>query len=202
MKLWRNLAPLAVLWAAAPAHAAFIVDFNEVGANVVATGAGGIDTADLTLGDAGLLALGEGMAPALAALFVTPGSETNVTQWLFSGGPSAFGTGGSSDASAETGDSFVFSPASLSQFQILLPGDYVSGAPLANSETWNDATFNSLGLGFGTQFIWAWGSGADADYFEIVVPEPGSIGLLSVGLAGLFRFRRARRQVAGARAVI
>jgi hypothetical protein len=200
MKLRRTLAALGFLTIATgtyPALAAFVVDFNEVGPNVVATGTGSIDTADLTLGDTGLVAAGEGMIPVLGALFITPGSEANATQWLFSGGPTSFGTGGNSDASAESGDSFVFAPTSPSQFQFLLPGDYVSGAPLSDTETWTNATFASLGLVDGSSFVWTWGSGSDADSFQIVVPEPGSIGLLASGLVLLGRCRTARRRLPG-----
>lgn len=196
MKLWRTLAALGVLSIAAgthPAHAGFVVTFSEVGANVVAAGVGSIDTAGLTLGDTGQTSIGEGMAPVVALLFDIPGTQANETQWLFSGGPASFGTGGISDASAQSGDGFVFSPVSLTQFQILLPGAYVSGAPLVNTETWDDATYASLGLVDGSGFIWTWGAGADFDYFEILVPEPGSIGLLVSGLVLLGCCRRRRK---------
>jgi hypothetical protein len=197
MKLWRTLAALALLLIATelrPALAAFVVHFNQVGADVVATGVGSIDTADLTQGDSGLTIIGEGMAPVVAALFITPGSEANATQWLFSGGPASFGTGGNADASAQSGDSFVFTPTSAGQFQILLPGDYISGAPLSDTETWNNATYASLGLVDGSSFLWSWGAGTDADSFEIVVPEPGSLVLLASGLVLLLRYRSARRK--------
>jgi hypothetical protein len=193
---WRTLAAPGVLLVATglhPAFAEFVVNFNQVGANVVATGTGSVDTADLTLGDTGLTSAGEGMIPVLATLFLIPGSELNETQWLFSGGPASFGTGGNADASAQSGDGFVFAPVSPSQFQILLAGDYVSGAPLSDTETWDNATYASLGLVEGSSFVWSWGTGADADSFEIVVPEPGSMGLLASGLVLLGRYRSARR---------
>src|SRR5580658_7938677 len=67
MKFWRTLAAPGMLLIATglhPALAEFVVNFNQVGANVVATGTGSVDTADLTLGDTALTAAGEGMIPA------------------------------------------------------------------------------------------------------------------------------------------
>jgi hypothetical protein len=203
MKLGGALATLGMLWVATltqPAQAAFVVIFNEVGADVVATGTGAINTADLTLGDVDQTVAGAGMVPELAVLLITPGVESNATQWLFSGGPAAFGSGGSSFASAQSGDSFAFTPDAPSQFQILLPGDYVSGSPLGNTETWSNATYLSLGLVMGSSFLWTWGTGTDYDSFEIIVPEPGSMGLLAVGVIALTsrHGRRRTRQDASA----
>jgi hypothetical protein len=203
MKLGGTLAALGSLLGATvvqPAHAEFVVIFNQSGPGVVATGTGAIDTADLTLGEVDQTVAGAGMVPELAVLLITPGAESNATQWLFSGGPAAFGSGGASFASAQSGDSFAFSPDLPGQFQILLPGDYVSGAPLTNTETWSNATYSSLGLVLGSSFLWAWGAGADYDSFEIIVPEPGSMGLLAVGLIALTsrHGRRRTRQDAAA----
>ena len=197
MKPRKILATFCLLWIAAltrPAQAEFVVIFNQVGFDVVARGFGSIDTADLTLGDTDQTVVGEGMVPALAALLITPGGETNATQWLFSGGPDSFGSGGASFASAQSGDSFVFSPEAPGQFQILLPGDYLSGAALTDTEIWSDATYSSLGLVLGSSFLWTWGSGADFDEFQIIVPEPGSIGVLATGLIALTARHRRRRK--------
>ena len=76
-----------------------------------------------------------------------------------------------------------------SGIQLFIPAGYVSGNPLSDSATWDNATFSSLGATPGT-YIWNWGSGATADSFTlnigaVAVPSP-SIGrglpvLLAVG---------------------
>jgi hypothetical protein len=55
-------------------------------------------------------------------------------------------------------------------------------------DTWDGATFSSLGLTPGS-YEWTWGSGATADTFtldiEAPAPEPASLTLLGAGLIGL-----------------
>jgi hypothetical protein len=67
---------------------------------------------------------------------------------------------------------------------LFLPVNYVSGAPLSDSATWDNATIASLGLTPGT-YTWTWGSGASADSFTVQIeastPQPGSMALLGAG---------------------
>jgi hypothetical protein len=78
-----------------------------------------------------------------------------------------------------------------------VPRGYVSGSPLMDTSTYDDATFASLGVTPGT-FVWTWGSGANAGSFTLhagaaAVPEPATLGLMVLGLLGAGFAGRKRR---------
>jgi hypothetical protein len=85
---------------------------------------------------------------------------------------------------------------------VIVGSSYVSGAPLGTStDTWDNATFSSLGLTPGT-YKWAWGSAAnaDADSFTVhigtTVPEPSTRAMMALGFgllggAGFWTRRRS-----------
>jgi hypothetical protein len=78
---------------------------------------------------------------------------------------------------------------------IVVPQGYTSGNSLSDTMTFTGKTFASLGVLPGT-YTWNFGTGANADslILEIgVVPEPASLTLLAVGLAGLGMALRLRR---------
>jgi hypothetical protein len=74
----------------------------------------------------------------------------------------------------------------------------VSGTSVSDLTTFAGDTFASLGVTPGT-YVWTWGSGATADSFTLqigpaqTVPEPASLTLLAVGLAGLGMVLHRRR---------
>jgi hypothetical protein len=77
-----------------------------------------------------------------------------------------------------------------------VPHGYVSGSSLSDSATYNNATFNSLGVTPGT-YVWTWGTGPDQkftlDAVAPAVPDTGStLGLLSLALTGVFGANRLR----------
>jgi hypothetical protein len=100
------------------------------------------------------------VANATAILFVLQAGLT---------GPSSFGSGSFEDANSGSG-SLVGVAGSLAPFLILgVPVGYVSGSSLGTStDTWDDATFASLGVTPG-RYTWTWGSGKDADSFRLIV---------------------------------
>jgi hypothetical protein len=184
----------AALGVSAPAYAAYTVDINQVGANVVATGSGvyawqlisfqGYDE-PLNVGvnpSAGFL--GYGTASSLADNY-GPVS-----------GPSSFGTGGYTAASSTTGS---VGGISGSTNQVIVPPGYGESAPTTPSvTTWDDATFSSLGLTPGT-YVWTWGvPGGATDTFTLDigggVPEPAAWAMMLLGVGGIgFALRRSQR---------
>jgi hypothetical protein len=110
-------------------------------------------------------------------------------------GPGSFGPGFNHDADSGTGN--VVGLLGLGGF-LLVPTTYTSSTPLGTSTaTWNNASFTSLQVTPGT-YVWTWSSGADADSFSLQigaaeVPEPSSLPVLAIGLAGLGVVLRTRR---------
>jgi hypothetical protein len=181
---------------AAPAQAGYTVTLAQVGSDVVATGVGSIDLAGLTLVSEGSAVVG--MVPDIAEIVTGPTSLPSDDTYAGFTGPTSFGSGGFTVASSGSGD-LVFllgTPGLVGEPILSVPAGYVSGNPLSDTATYDNATFASLGATPGT-YMWTWGTGADADSFTLqiepaAVPEPSTIALLALPL-GLVIWRTARR---------
>jgi hypothetical protein len=181
------------------AEASYLITLEQVGPDVVATGGGSLDLTDLTF-TGGSISAHADIWPA--AGYINVGPTTGVPLGGYTGftGPTAFGSGIVKFASSGSGDSveIVGSDALRPTNRIWVPQGYVFGTALADTATWADATFSSLGVTPGV-YEWTWGSGAHADSFtlEIGAPEPSTwammaLGFAALGFAGLRRGRPSR----------
>lgn len=181
-----------------PAQAAYVITFDQVGSNVVATGSGSLDLTGLNL--VGIGASPAFMSPSYADIIVGPARLTLANTYRGIAGPASFGLWAPKSASSGSGD-LVGMVAS----ELWVPYGYVSGTALSDSMTFDGASFASLGLTPGS-YEWTWGgSGLDADSFTIdvgtpaAVPEPSSLLLmllpLGLGLGLTARRRRTARGV-------
>jgi PEP-CTERM motif len=174
-----------------PTHAGFVVNVTESGGNVVATGSGTLDTADLSIYFYGGGPLSSYINPVAGQLYVGGGTYDD---YYGISGPSSFGQGGFHPASSDTGDSV----GEIAGYYLVVPQGYVSGSMLNDTATWSGQTFSSLGLTPGT-YSWTWGTGANADSFTMnigvsSVPEPGSLMMLGTGSLAILGFARRRRR--------
>jgi len=178
------------------AGAAVLVNVTESNGNVIFQGSGSLNTTGLTSNSgngaaavrpfSGELGFGTNVAPNTTnwfQYFVTP-----IT------GPQVFGTRGSAYpttgadylvASSGSGDTFGISP---NNGFFYVPTNYISGASLDGTLTFNNQTFATLGLTSGNSYTWTYGSGSNADSYTInigqAVPEP--LTILGAGLAAAF----------------
>lgn len=158
---------VAVLLLSGPANllrADFVFTLTQVGPDVVVNGGGTLNLSALTLYDT-TAGTSSSILPASGYIGVA-GSVFTYVGGGFSG-PTAFGDNVFTYASSASGDAVGIE---ANGFFLFVPAGYVSGTPLSNTMTFNNATFASLGFTPGT-YIYTWGTGATADSLTITVDE-------------------------------
>jgi hypothetical protein len=188
--LFASITLLGVTLLPNSADAAVLISVVQQGNDLVASGSGSLDTTDLTfLGTGG--GFGENFDPSYAIVRLGSISSSNVMDSVFSGnisGPSSFGTINLFEVpTSGSGDQFgIFGNG----VDIFAPLNYVSGTNLSATDTWSNATLNSLGLTPGT-YVYTWGTGPDADSLTVqigavaAVPEPSTWATMLLGFAGV-----------------
>jgi hypothetical protein len=177
---------------ATSAKAAYLLKYEEVGADVVAKGSGSVDTTDLSFGGSGVGSC-FGAAGLFALACVGPQS-IDIDNYRGFVGPLSFGPGTTTFLDSSGSGDFT---GIIGRTGFLdLPGGYISRSFLSGEATFANSDFQDVGLTPGT-YVWSWGTGPDADTFtvQIGVPEPSSWALLLAGFGalGLIGYRRTRK---------
>ena len=75
-----------------------------------------------------------------------------------------------------------------------MPQGYLSGGALSDTSTYDNQTFNTLGITPGA-YTWTWGSGANQNFTVVIgeVPEPATWAMMLIGFAvlGYAGYRKA-----------
>ena len=177
------------------ASAELIMTVSQVGSNVVAIASGSVNL------DAVVLVSstwdGIGVVPTYGYCSVGEAdidlSVPDGCSYYGISGPDSIGSSSTTvEASSGSGDAVgMFATASL----LLLPENYVSGAELYGTATFENSTISGLGLDEG-QYVYTWGSGDTADSLTVnigVVPEPATAGLLGMSCVALWLIRRFKK---------
>jgi hypothetical protein len=199
-----NVGMLAVLLGLAVAgspgaRAAYVVDLDQIGSNVVATGSGSLNFSDLTFtGFDDPLSVGINPSSGYLAFGNLDGSGSGIgDNFVPVSGPALFGSGLFTAADSTTG--FV-AGINGGAGVVITPSSYSAGSPISGTATWDNRTLASLGVNPGA-YVWTWGS-ANADSFTLNVssiPELSTWAMIMLGFAGLgFAGYRASRNFASA----
>ena len=177
-----------------PAQAAMIVTLEEVGSDVVATGSGTLDTTGLSFVFEGFA--GPFIDPMFGVIYAGEGFDLVDVYIGAVTGPPSFGLGSQIFGDSGSGDRAGIDGTAGT---IAVPLGYNSGAPLSNGGIWLNQSFSGLGVTPGT-YVWTWGEGEHADSFTLqierdtAVPEPTTLTLLGLGLAGMGARRWRQRK--------
>ena len=180
---------------ASSAHAALIINFSQVGSDVVGTLSGSLNVSGILQLDQGNLAGGYRVRPSNGFIMIAP-SVGNTWSRLYGAmdSPAAliFGTGPSVDAEVGLGDFFSLS---ATDHYFTLPFGYLGG-PLNGTVMFLNQSIVSLGMtpGVYTSTI---GGGQDSITIRVnasSVPEPDTVSLMTFALAavGFHTWRRRR----------
>jgi hypothetical protein len=185
-------ASAVAMTAAAPASAALVININQVGNDLVATGSGSVNTTGLVGGGANsysTIIRGTG-----GAVFVGPQRDTVFYQNAFTN-TASFGNGTDVYSATGTGDTFGLYGAFG---YLMLPAGYVSNTALSGTHTYANQTFASAGINTGTYVY----NIANGDRVTVnigvnatpAVPEPATWGLLVLGMGMVGAGLRTRRR--------
>ncbi len=194
-------AVLAMMGVGGNAQAGVVININQVGSDVVATGNGTLNLTDLAYFYSGPDQ--NRVIPSSGVLVMGPAGLGEPAD-VYTGftGPTSFGIGGIFGASSGTGSLFGIY-GNIGYLDV--PAGYTSGTSLSATDTNYGATFSSLGLTPGT-YTWTWGTGANADFFTVnigtaSVAEPSATILAGIGAVSVVAYvqvrkRRERRRAA------
>jgi len=170
----------------APASAAAVYTFLEVGGSVVGTLSGSLDLTGSRTSPA--ISLPGAIIPSIPAFIAAPTDGLSITLYP-AGGPTSFGTGTGAPVAY-----FIGTLIQISGWSIALANDYVSGSPMSGT-TIITGSFAAIGVTPGS-YVWEVISG---DTFTLrftrlgtAIPAPASLPVLA-GALSLLAFTRLER---------
>lgn len=176
---------------ASATNAAVVIDFTQVGSNVVVNANGTLDLAGLT--SQGNFSLAESVRGNVA--YIGLGNAGTVMGYLGLTGPASFGTGNTFiTANSFSGTSFALNGSAFGSPYVFVPAGYASGSAISGTATFLGQTFASLGLTAGR---YGYTSRADTVTVNIggAVPEPSTWAMMLLGIGGIgMVMRRSRKQ--------
>ena len=192
----KNLAFYLCLFLAVPnfCRAAITIYMEEVGSNVVATLSGAINSLPGAPTQSGGVGVFSGVRPSgsTMAFGLSKFSGVQTVQMHYYTAttyPSNFGTSTSLLQANSSTASTTMMFRNLSSNNIIIDQSYVPGTAVTGTLTWNNQTFNSMGVATGS-YVWGWST----DSITLnVVPEPSSLSLVALGLGGLIAWNRSRK---------
>ena len=194
--MWKKLAFCLCLGSAisSASQAAITIYMEEVGSNVVATLSGAINSLPGAPTQSGGVGVFSGVRPSgsTMAFGLSKFSGVQTVQMHYYTAttyPSNFGTSTSLLQANSSTASTTMMFRNLSSNNIIIDQSYVPGTAVTGTLTWNNQTFNSMGVATGS-YVWGWSS----DSITLnVVPEPSSLSLVALGLGGLIAWNRRRK---------
>ena len=165
------------------------MNINQVGSDVIMSGSGTVNTADLSFGGTGDI---QTMIDAAYGEAFTGGDMPTAAEYYTGvSGPGAFGPGTGSIIYADSAAGDFMGLFGLIS-RLYLPEGYVSEDQLDGTATFENNTVAGMGLQEG-QYVWTWGSGGNADSLTLnITPEPTTMAMLAIGATTLLRRRRRK----------